>query len=68
MPRKKKEEKPKVSPEVAKEVKKRKYPAALDEIEFDVKIGVTHAQNPQNSGYSQGEQAMLEKVKEALSK
>ena len=51
--------------EKVEEVKK--YPAILDEITFDVELGVTHAHNPENSGYRRGEESMLKKVKEALS-
>lgn len=53
--------------EVEKIVKK-SYPAVLDEIKFDVRIGVTHADNPENCGYLAGEKSMLEKVKQVLSK
>jgi len=47
--------------------KKVSYPKVLDEIEFDIKLGVTHAENEANVRYLHGEQAMLEKVKKALS-
>jgi len=38
----------------------------LDGIEFDIKIGVTHHDNPENAGYLRGEVSMLEKCKKAL--
>jgi hypothetical protein len=49
-----------------KEVKT-SYPKALDEIEFDIKLGVTHSANEANTQYHLGEVSMLEKVKKALS-
>ena len=65
---KKKETKPKISPEVAKEVKKRKYPQVLDELTSDINIPTDHADNIANNSYLEGEKSMLAKVKEALSK
>ena len=47
---------------------KTKYPKVLDEIEFSVTIGETHADNPENNGQLRGEKLMLEKVKALLSK
>jgi len=38
----------------------------LDEIEFDVKLGVTHADNAENAGHLAGEKSMLEKVKNLI--
>ena len=49
------------------EVVKTKYPKVLDEIDFDIRIGVTHAENKYTLGYLEGETSMLEKVKKALS-
>lgn len=45
-----------------------KYPVVLDEIAFDKKIGVTHADNEENINHLAGEKSMLEKVKQALTK
>jgi len=47
---------------------KTKYPKVLDEIKFDVEIGKTHADNAENCGHRAGEESMLAKVKELLSK
>lgn len=53
-----------------KKVKKesKKYPSVLDEIEFDINLGVTHADNIANNEHLLGEKSMLAKVKEALTK
>ena len=38
----------------------------LDEIEFEVKLGVTHADNAENAGHLAGEKSMLEKIKKLI--
>lgn len=52
---------------VEEKVIKTSYPKVLDEIQFDVVLGKTHAVNAQNTQYLLGEKSMLEKVKKALS-
>ena len=47
-------------------VAKGSYPKSLDEIEFAIQIGVTHADNEGNNQFLLGEKDMLAKVKELL--
>jgi len=38
----------------------------FDGIEFDIQIGITHHDNPENAGYLRGEKSMLEKCKKII--